>query len=339
MPLSVQPRVSADLWIPTQRWFPWLVDNAVLFNNPDNRPRWCPVSSTRGKTEASGALLVKVGFLDTAQNISGEDELCDEVKEIMHEWDAHGRRSRTERILTAPPILSVGTIQKRDNPLSGDAMENMAYDYELPGGSSSGSEIDEDDDEEYDNASEASDMSERFTSAPLEPYDIDPSAYVSRPENLPDLVISDEPVSTESSADALEPQTAVQQSKQGRKLSFPLFKRTNSTRSTASTVGGGPEADAGLASTESVAASETGNTTGGGGGRKIPFIKKKTSRPSLGSTPSSPDQSLSVVEEPPTAKQQKRKRKGNKGKQYQFGSSDVVGVWSVFFVCFENIQR
>lgn len=266
-------------------------------------------------------MLVKVGFINTSQKVSGEAEMAATVAEAVAFKHHHsGRLSRTERVLTAPPMESVGTVQKRDHPISGDAMENLAYQYELPGDSTS-SESDAEDDE--DDVSEFSTESEQrhFEPAPDTP-DGPPSAYFDTNDQIPDLVISkhglsDEPQDVDTPKLPPEPETpaataAAAPPSKGRKFGLPLFKRSNSTRSTASDVAS--LSATGFASSESIAANTPAAET-----------KRRGFRKSKHKSGSSPEQ---LTSEPvPSSTKQKKKRRTGKSHSYEFSNSDVVGVW------------
>lgn len=310
-----------------------------MFNNPENLPQWYSLSNTRNKKEASGDILVQVGFVATSQSVSGEEELAYALREAILERYSHGRVSRTERVLTAPPTQSVGTMPKRTDAISGDAMENYAYEYELAGDSSS-AESDEDEvgEDESDALSVISDERD-FTPAPDHPEG-EPSAYLENSNQLPDLVVSKEDTARQvepetadtskltgpssSSVSIEEPTPSVPP--KGRKLGFPLFKRTNSTRSTAS-VGAKstassvtPQHAEPFESTESL----TGESSTGKK-KRFPLPKRR------GSTRS--DAGHSSADIPPAdPKPKKRKRKIRKSKDYEFRTTDVVGVWYALLV-------
>lgn len=330
-------------------WFPDIKNNVVFFDNPENKPRWHSVVSTRSRTEACGAMLVKVGFINTSQAVSGETEAYEAVKEAISEKQKHGRPSRTERVLTAPPTQSVGTIQKREHPLAGDAMENLAYQYEMPGDSTSS----ESDYDEADDISEASTEPEPpFESAPDTP-DGQPSAYFDAHDKLPDLIVSkeglqDEPqqlpdVSTSTTSPrpdlaasvevpAADVAAAIPVAAKNRKFGLPLFKRTNSSRTTASDLASLPPS--GFASTESIAGTATPDAT-----KKRRFGRNKVRNESSSELdPMTAASSTAAGASTDSGKQKKRKRRPKKSHSYEFGSNDVVGVWFVLLLLLFSSQ-
>ena len=192
----------------------------VGFDDPHNRPVWHPISSQRSRRkEVSGELLVKVGFvagpppslLEAAMSKSPDltperlVALSNYVLDVLKRDDESD--DPADRVLSAAPTEGVGTFPLRRgskteiDDLQGTQME-APEDTDSESGSSG-----EDDDEDFDSASSEPDD---------EPVHIEPSLAM-------------------QTGDAAEPGTASGHGKT-RRIPMPsFFKRTGSSRSTATT--------------------------------------------------------------------------------------------------------
>ncbi|KAA1476264.1 hypothetical protein DENSPDRAFT_884196 [Dentipellis sp. KUC8613] len=94
----------------------WFKDSKYAFDDPGNEPFSVPLVSTRGNTNATGTLRLKLGFVNPP-NVNNLAEFDETYNELV-------KRSRPS-LVSAPPTEGVGTIRSHQ---TGPAFEDDGFD-------------------------------------------------------------------------------------------------------------------------------------------------------------------------------------------------------------------